>query len=339
MGVLKHSYIFNDPRKLSDYTDEEIRNFIWYSSIELRPGVFTKSFFSAEDKVYPVSSIRHLLKNIDIKEGTKCLDFGTMNALLPVLMAKRGGSVVTQESMADYYGTVNLVQEAYGTNFKYLYDKSLYDLRIETPHEDLFDVVLFCGIFYHLINPIIELAIARSFLRPGGLMLIETTSFLSRDNHIGFLKTPGSINHITIVLLEHLCRIFCLKPIDLVYLGKPDMRIAFVCRAVKKPALDIKIEKNKLDVYNLFGRLDFAKVKGRKIVERKMIWKENASEHFDAVNYDLSHSLNLMAEDEIYNSSALSKDRGISLFNTIEKQPLGQTFVKSKEILYLSDTC
>lgn len=40
-----------------------------------------------------------------------------------------------------------------------------------------FDVVVFAGVLYHMIDPLAGMAIARSFLREGGIAVLETSVF------------------------------------------------------------------------------------------------------------------------------------------------------------------
>lgn len=335
-----HSYVFTDPKPLREYTDEEIQELIWYTKIELRPNVFTQSFFehkNADEQVYPISLIRHLLKNIHLQNRHKCLDFGTMNGILPVLVAKKGCKVLTQDVMSEYYGTVELVKQAYGVDFEYVYGNSIYDLKLERKKET-FDLVLFCGIMYHLINPIMELAIARSFLKPGGLMIIETIARSSSKCSIDFNEVVGSVSVPSTCFLEKMCRILSLKPIDAVYIGDPantQGRIAFICRAVTFPAIDFNNEHEKGLWWNIVGKLPFAQVNKEPIINEKMFYNNAPIE--DYLDYDLSNAVNLVPESPQHNSYNLSHDAGINLTKTIQTQPNGNLFVKPKEILRLSD--
>jgi SAM-dependent methyltransferase len=329
-NIAPHSYIFNSPKKLNDYTDEEIRNFMWYSKIEMRPDVYTQSFFipkNSSQHIAPISLIRHLLKNIDINSSHKCLDFGTMNGILPVLMAKKGANVVTQESMPEYYSTVNLVKEAYNVDFEYLYDTSIYDLKLS--RTDTFDVVLFCGIFYHLINPIIELAIARSFLKAGGIMLIETKVTSKEESSIDFFPVPACVHSPSLIFLEQLCRILCLEPIDFVYIGNREgsCRTAFACRAITSPALDLSSSVDRNLWHMITGKLEFSKINGVPIVNEHTFHTRQDAEN--TISYDLTNSIGLVSNS--------SRRGGIDLQQTILSQPNGSTFVKPKEILNLSD--
>lgn len=335
-----HSYVFTNEKPLQEYTDKEIQEFIWYTKIELRPNVFTQSFFdhkNSDEHVSSISLIRHLLKNINLQHEHTCLDFGTMNGVLPVLVAKKGCKVLTQDAMPEYYGTVNLVKQAYGVDFEYVYGNSIYDLKLERKQQ-AFDLVLFCGIMYHLINPIMELAIARSFLKPGGLMVIETIARASAKCSIDFNEVVGSVSVPSISFLEKMCRILSLKPIDVVYVGDPignKGRIAFVCRAVTSPAVDFDNNHEKGLWWNIVGKLPFAQIHKEPIVNEKTFHTKAAIETY--LDYNLSNAVNLIPETNEHESSKLSIDTGIDLTKTIQNQPNGSLHVQSKEILRLSD--
>ena len=64
----------------------------WYYKLELAPGLFT----DGRDRPN-VALTRHLLAKADIGAGTRCLDIGIQEALVSILMERRGAEVVAYD--------------------------------------------------------------------------------------------------------------------------------------------------------------------------------------------------------------------------------------------------
>src|SRR5204862_4973199 len=71
---------------------------------------------------------------------------------------------------------IGLLQRIYGTAFDYVAGLQLAELpsRLDAEGGRFFDLVVFSGVLYHMINPLGLLATARGFCKAGGLFLIET---------------------------------------------------------------------------------------------------------------------------------------------------------------------
>lgn len=82
----------------------------WYYRIELEPGVMTGG------RVRGTSSMtRKIVAATDLK-GARCLDIGTQEGLLAVLMARQGAVHVAAYDRLDLTDRLNLVQKAYGVS-------------------------------------------------------------------------------------------------------------------------------------------------------------------------------------------------------------------------------
>ncbi len=236
--------------------EEEIRNEIkrlnpWYSTIELYPGVFTNGYM-----LNNIGLTRDLIRRSAVK-GTNCLDIGAMEAVLSILLKRQGAMNVVAVDGDNRSRKIPLLQAAYGVEFQYvghlglhntldyLLNKSRLYAVGKCSYRFGFDIVVLSGVLYHVYSPIHVLAMARSCLKEGGLMIIETAainepSYSMRYNYTGKGYIYGWTDtwFIDVPLLDYLCRFFKLEPLDCVYAATPHkicpnlIRIGVVCRAV-----------------------------------------------------------------------------------------------------------
>jgi hypothetical protein len=84
--------------------DEKILNDFWYYTVELPDGRFTPG-----QNFNNIALTRNLLKAAKV-EGSRCFDWGTTEALVPTLLAKRGARQVVAVDVRDYSEKVELVK-------------------------------------------------------------------------------------------------------------------------------------------------------------------------------------------------------------------------------------
>jgi SAM-dependent methyltransferase len=211
----------------------------WYYNIELKEGEFTDG--TARNNL---ALTRKLLRNVDVR-GKRCIDIGTAEAVIPVLLKRARADDVVAYDLVDSSSKVNLVKEVYQVDFEYVHSLSLPDLQMELMKrgdDKFFDLIVFSGVLYHLINPLGALALVRSFCKPGGLFLLETRTvqdfeakmIFNMDGRFGyefFLVTTG--------WLDSALRMVGLEPISAVYhkalsTSKPS-RTAILCRSHAEP--------------------------------------------------------------------------------------------------------
>lgn len=230
----------------------------WYYTMELKPGLFTRG---AE---YPAAVLnRELLRRCTLA-GREVCDVGTMEGMIPILAKRRGARSVVALDAIDLTERVRLVQQCYGESFEYYPRISLShakeflterarlsrywgQLRVQTG----FDMVILTGVLYHVFSPLHLIGLARTFLRQGGLLILETAASC-QDRYTqdwvfqgdGWIYPSGTNTwFITLRLLDHLLRLFRLKPIDCVHLpiNKDITRVALAAVAVSEP-LALKAE-------------------------------------------------------------------------------------------------
>lgn len=224
------------------------RQLDWYHSIELYPGFFTPGHAFTN-----IVATRAILSRCEI-ERMACLDIGTMDGLIAAILSRRKAGYVLACDRYDRHVQIDLVRRALGLNFQYLPNATLADVRARSPklHGEPFDLVVFSGVLYHMYDPMNGLAIVRSLVREGGIVVIETTAAVS-DLHVGYFnaygrnqKDPHDYWTVSVTLLDYLLRYFRLKPLDCAFFengsptedGSPGVRVAIPCLAVAEQLHD-----------------------------------------------------------------------------------------------------
>ena len=232
--------IFTDTKPLPRLTDDEIRASRWYYQVELRPGVYTQG-----PEQHTSAMVRSLLERIDL-HGAHCLDIGTQEAVNTVALARLGAEHVVAYDRLDLSPRIDLVKEVYEVAFDYRPGLLLSELpaALRAERKGPFDVVLFAGVLYHMIDPLGGLGTIRSFAREGGLVVVETAAIVS-DEMVFFLNAAGALGPYStyfkpsLSALDYCLRMLRLKPIDCVHISKPEIgsrcRVAVVCRALPAP--------------------------------------------------------------------------------------------------------
>jgi SAM-dependent methyltransferase len=224
----------------------------WYYSFELAPGVPTQSSFPSDFPLLP----RMLLRNCELA-GCDCLDIGSVEGLIPILMCRQGARRVVATNPHLYnYEKMQAVRQLYGVGFKFRQIGSLYDLSRKFGRTRGFDLINLSGVLYHVYSPMHVLAGLRPLLKPNGLMIVSTnvvyrSDFSMEFNDRGKLQREATTYwYPSIPLFDYLLRYFKLLPIDCLYHAyERDDSVRFtgdfesgylavVCRATDDPAFD-----------------------------------------------------------------------------------------------------
>jgi 2-polyprenyl-3-methyl-5-hydroxy-6-metoxy-1,4-benzoquinol methylase len=236
------------PRSKEQMVHWSLYNTFWFYSIELLPGTIANGQFPER---MPLPA-RMLLRNCDLN-GADCLDIGSMEGLIPVLMCRQGARRVLATDFSFHaYPKMAAVMKYYGVDFSFKRIGLLYDLakKIASPRWRGFDLINLSGVLYHVFSPLHVLAGLRPLLRKGGLMIVST-NVINRDdcsmefNKQGRLQVePNTFWYLTVPMLDYMLRYFQLEPIDCLYYKYPpsdsvryakDVDVGYmavVCRAV-----------------------------------------------------------------------------------------------------------
>lgn len=175
-------------------TESDIRaaaaELFWFHSMELFPGFFTNGFKSPE---ITSAETEAMFAPFDLA-GRRVLDIGAWNGLFTFAAHRRGAHVLATDSFAwehDYFrGRVgfDLARRAYGAH------ERLDTLQIKpediSPALGSFDLTLFLGVFYHLIDPIEVTRRLAAVTR--GCLLLETHQDALDQTRPAMVFYPGS---------------------------------------------------------------------------------------------------------------------------------------------------
>jgi 2-polyprenyl-3-methyl-5-hydroxy-6-metoxy-1,4-benzoquinol methylase len=244
-----------------DFSSQEFRRIFeekWYYSVELGPGLVTEGF-----QFDNIICTRELLRRLN-PAGRDICDIGTMEGIIPILLKRRGARSVVATDAVDYSERIRLVQECYGERFEYYPRTSLGRIKSflaervglskyvgQQKIDQGFDVVTLSGVLYHVFSPLHVIGLARTLLREGGILILETAvSCHDRysmnwvfDGEKYIYWSGTNTWFITLRLLDHILRYMKFKVIDCVH-GQPRedaTRVALAAVAVPDP-LPLKAE-------------------------------------------------------------------------------------------------
>jgi tRNA (mo5U34)-methyltransferase len=150
----------------------------WLYSVDLGGGVQTKGLFGP-----PHTHIRDALNQIEVR-NKKVLDVGCWEGHWSFEVERRGAAAVyatdylvgdpraeVSERGIKELPTFRLAHEILGSKVSYHPDVSVYNIGKLGVAE--FDVVLFCGVYYHLKHPLLALAKLRRVMKDDGIIIVE----------------------------------------------------------------------------------------------------------------------------------------------------------------------
>jgi 2-polyprenyl-3-methyl-5-hydroxy-6-metoxy-1,4-benzoquinol methylase len=224
----------------------------WYYSVELLPGLITKGQYPDTFPMLP----RILLRNCDLR-GTTCLDLGSMEGLIPVLMCRQGAkAVLATDAIGHCREKMAALRYYYKASFDFQQVGLMYDLgsKLRKSGRDSFDVINLSGLLYHVFSPLMVLAGVRSLLKRNGLMIVSTNivaddTFTMQLNNAGRLQEEiNTFWYLSVRALDYLLRYLKLAPIDCLYVSHRDIKssvryvtdvntgyLSVVCRATDNP--------------------------------------------------------------------------------------------------------
>ena len=149
---------------------EKVKSVFWYHSIDLGNGIVTPGHCGA-----PNNHIMSIYDTIDFR-GKKVLDVGCWDGLWAIEAEKRGATTVhaidkIENRTHNEVRSIEIALEALDSKVHYRSDLSVYD--VEALGVNDFDVVVFCGLFYHLKDPLLALARLRKVMKEGGIIIVE----------------------------------------------------------------------------------------------------------------------------------------------------------------------
>jgi SAM-dependent methyltransferase len=144
----------------------------WYHSFEVFPGVITPG-------VVPVSSASlDYYGIVSDLSGKEALEIATFDGPMAFELEKRGARVTALDIQDPSRTGFNTAKAILGSHVQYV-QGSVYDLAQLLPGQ-VFDIVLFFGVFYHLKNPVLAFEqVARSLRDDRSELFIEGECLLN----------------------------------------------------------------------------------------------------------------------------------------------------------------
>ena len=142
----------------------------WMQRIDLGNGIVTPGKWEN-----PL--IRSAFDRIDFR-GKRVLDVGTCNGKWAFEAEHRGAAeVVAIDNIGHveycYRDAFECAREILGSRVSYDPDTDVCEFETDEP----FDVVIFCGVYYHLRDPLRALTKLRASIREGGVMVVEGPAY------------------------------------------------------------------------------------------------------------------------------------------------------------------
>jgi tRNA (mo5U34)-methyltransferase len=165
--------------------EEEIARHFWYHTIDLGNGVVTPGVKSAELMRIEADA---MFSSVDLRNKS-FLDVGAWNGGFCVEAARRGATRIAGLDFSSWRETFDLVAQATNNHFEAI-DIDLDAPGLSLKHLGQFDVVLFSGVFYHLIDPIAATREVSALARE--VMIMETHVEIIPGERPAMVFYPGS---------------------------------------------------------------------------------------------------------------------------------------------------
>jgi 2-polyprenyl-3-methyl-5-hydroxy-6-metoxy-1,4-benzoquinol methylase len=174
------------PTSSFDLLRSPLFNQYWYYAIELLPGAITPGC-----RRQNFGLTRTLFNRADVR-GRSVLDIGTMEGAIPILAGRQGAKKNIGVDFARFHEKVEAVKHYTGVDFEYYFGLTHAETSnfLKQRNHHNFDIIVLSGVLYHCFSPLHTLAMARSLVRTGGLMIVETWAIADQD-HGMFFNTHG----------------------------------------------------------------------------------------------------------------------------------------------------
>jgi len=154
---------------MARFSEQEIRERMarvyWFHRYELVPGIWTPG--QSEMPAGPFLDAQGIGRDL---RGSRALDIGTWDGPLAFELERRGASVIALDIQDPDCTGFKIAREILESKVEYV-RASVYDLARVSPGP--FDLVCFCGVFYHLKNPVLAFEAVSEVLAADGVLVFE----------------------------------------------------------------------------------------------------------------------------------------------------------------------
>lgn len=146
----------------------------WFHAIEFDDGVSSAGRFSASrPSNYTLYGALSYLEHMNTSNA-QCMDIGTMDGLIAFTLENQKCRKIIATDIAARKSFL-LAKDILGSNIEYSVPMNVLELHNSDSPE--FDLIVFCGILYHVFDPLSALVAIRKNIKNGGYLLLETQYF------------------------------------------------------------------------------------------------------------------------------------------------------------------
>ena len=160
---------------------ERVHSLDWVHSIDLGDGIITPA------KCNWHTQSRLITRAFDCTDfqDKKVLDIGCWDGLWSFEAERRGAREVyatdyVSQRHSRQQPTFEVARDILRSGAKYFPQVSVFDVSQLGVHD--FDIVLFCGVFYHLRDPLLAFARLRQVMKEGAVLIVEGDAIYNRDD-------------------------------------------------------------------------------------------------------------------------------------------------------------
>ncbi len=174
-------------------------------------------------------------------EGMTVADVGCFSGGLSLLMAARGAAkVIAVDEVPAHLAQCAFVARTFGVESVACHAASLYNMPERFAPES-FDLMLVSGVLYHLSDMLVGLIALQSLLKPGGVLLLESTALECFDHsYANFGRFVGGMWwQPTALCIQEMC--------EFTGFSRPDIRFYVsgrcVARATKPAGAEVRFKR------------------------------------------------------------------------------------------------
>lgn len=207
----------------------------WFHSIDFGEFASSGRFRRGEPQNITLYGTMDLLGNIDL-HGAAVLDVGAVDGLISFGAVQLGARRVVATDSVVRDGFL-LARDVLGLDVEYVPRVQIRDL-VERFGRGSFDLIVCCGVIYHMLNPASAFFECRKLLKEQGLLIVESAYESRSDRAAIFVNSeeelfvePNTYSMPTRRAVAGLMRLACLDVLAVRTIAAPD-RVTVLGRAV-----------------------------------------------------------------------------------------------------------
>jgi|GEM_PF-1738990 len=151
--------------------EEKIASHNWFHAIDFGNNISSQGRFpTSRPQNYTLYGALSYLEHLDISQS-RCMDIGTMDGLVAFSIEKQKCAQIIATDIAVRESFL-LAKDILGSDIEYTVPMNVNELHHSNKPE--FDLIVYCGILYHLFDPLSSLVALRKSIRNGGYLILET---------------------------------------------------------------------------------------------------------------------------------------------------------------------